>query len=120
MDNMIEIAREQTEIKRRYSGVVNGYDAITLRASSTGRSNSCGGAPMKDEGYIRWNFVSSRPERIEDANEEWARGRLDSLPGEEADWITLSEDQEKPRCATGRVLYPQTNRKIILSRKALS
>ena len=32
--------------------------------------------------YIWWNFVSSRKERIEQAKDDWSRGRFDIVPGE--------------------------------------
>lgn len=81
-------------------------DAITVRANSTARFMLFGGAPMEGPRYIWWNFVSSRPERIEAAKEEWARGRFDTVPGDEADFIPLPEGPGKPRRATGGVAYP--------------
>jgi hypothetical protein len=56
--------------------------------------------------YIWWNFVSSRPERIEQAKEEWAQGRFDTVPGDMGEFIPLPETRDKPRRATGGVLYP--------------
>ena len=53
-------------------------DAIAVRASTEARFMLFGGAPMGGPPYIWWNFVSSRPERIEQAKEEWARGRFDT------------------------------------------
>lgn len=81
-------------------------DAITVRANSTARFMLFGGAPMEGPRYIWWNFVSSRPERIEAAKEEWANGRFDTVPGDEADFIPLPENQGKPRRATGGIVYP--------------
>ena len=66
-----------------------------------------GGAPMGGPRYIWWNFVSSRPERIEQAKEEWARGRFDTVPGDMEEFIPLPVTQEKPRRATGAVFYPE-------------
>ena len=48
-----------------------------------------GGATMKGPRYIWWNFVSSRKERIEQAKEEWKKGRFDSVPGDEEEFIPL-------------------------------
>ena len=60
--------------------------------------------------YIWWNFVSSRPERIDQAKEEWACGRFDTVPGDEKEFIPLPETQDRPRRATGGVLYrPSTS-----------
>jgi redox-sensitive bicupin YhaK (pirin superfamily) len=65
-----------------------------------------GGAPMEGPRWIWWNFVSSRPERIEQAKEEWRRGRFETVPGDEAEFIPLPETAGKPRRATGGVHYP--------------
>ena len=65
-----------------------------------------GGAPMEGPRWIWWNFVSSRPERIEQAKEEWRRGRFETVPGDEAEFIPLPEDGGRPRRAVGGVPYP--------------
>jgi len=65
-----------------------------------------GGAPMGGPRYIWWNFVSSRPERIEQAKDEWARGRFDTVPGDVEDFIPLPDTRHKPQRSTGGVFYP--------------
>src|SRR5215218_4184192 len=81
-------------------------DAIRVRATADAQFMLFGGAPMGGPRYIWWNFVSSRPERIEQAKEEWARGRFDTVPGDMEEFIPLPQTQEKPRRATGAVFYP--------------
>ncbi len=81
-------------------------DAVTVTAREAARFMLFGGAPMEGPRYIWWNFVSSRPERIEQAREEWAMGRFDTVPGDEAEFIALPERRDAPRRATGGVLYP--------------
>ena len=76
-------------------------DQIVVAATANARFMLFGGAPMGGPRYIWWNFVSSRPERIEQAKEEWARGRFDTVPGDTEEFIPLPERQEKPRRATG-------------------
>jgi redox-sensitive bicupin YhaK (pirin superfamily) len=41
-----------------------------------------GGAPLDGTRRLWWNFVSSRPERIEQAKADWRGGRFASVPGE--------------------------------------
>ena len=65
-----------------------------------------GGQPMEGPRWIWWNFVSSRKERIEQAREEWAAGRFDTVPGDEEEFIPLPESAGQPRRATGTVAYP--------------
>jgi redox-sensitive bicupin YhaK (pirin superfamily) len=81
-------------------------DPIAVRATGAARFMFFGGAPMEGPRYIWWNFVSSRPERIEQAKEEWARGRFDTVPGDAEEFIPLPQTQDKPRRATGGVYYP--------------
>ncbi|MEO0498766.1 MAG: pirin family protein [Pseudomonadota bacterium] len=76
-------------------------DAITVTAKQAARFMLFGGAPMEGPRYIWWNFVSSRPERIEQAKEEWAKGRFETVPGDEEEFIPLPEDVGKPRKALG-------------------
>lgn len=65
-----------------------------------------GGAPMGGPRYIWWNFVSSRRERIEQAKGEWRRGRFDTVPGDEAEFIPLPETAREVVRAEGGVRYP--------------
>ena len=83
-------------------------DAITVRNPGAGgaRFMLFGGAPMGGPRWIWWNFVSSRPERIEQAKEEWRRGRFDTVPGDEADFIPLPTRAREVQRAEGGVRYP--------------
>jgi hypothetical protein len=81
-------------------------DQIVVRAATKARFMLFGGAPMGGPRYIWWNFVSSRPERIEQAKEEWAQGRFDTVPGDVDEFIPLPDTGGKPRRAAGGVYYP--------------
>jgi redox-sensitive bicupin YhaK (pirin superfamily) len=50
-----------------------------------------GGEPLPEKRFINWNFVSSDPERIEQARADWKAQRFPPVPGE-ADFIPLPED----------------------------
>jgi hypothetical protein len=41
--------------------------------------------------FIWWNFVSSSQERIEQAKEDWAQKRFDTVPGDAEEFIPLPE-----------------------------
>ena len=43
------------------------------------------------ERHIYWNFVSSRPERIEQAKTDWKAGHFLKVPGDEVEFIPLPE-----------------------------
>ena len=81
-------------------------DQIVVTATSDAEFMLFGGAPMGGPRYIWWNFVSSRVERIEQAKEEWAQGRFDTVPGDAEEFIPLPQTKDKPRRATGGVFYP--------------
>jgi len=49
-----------------------------------------GGEPLTER-HIYWNFVSSRPERIEQAKDDWKAGRFPKVPGDEIEFIPLPE-----------------------------
>jgi len=70
-------------------------DRITVRATQAARFMILGGEPMDGPRHIWWNFVSSRPERIEQAKAEWKAGRFDTVPGE-TEFIPLPEPEPKP------------------------
>jgi hypothetical protein len=65
---------------------------ITLEApeASTARVMLLGGEPMDGRRHIWWNFVSSSPERIEQAKEDWKAGRFAPVP-DETEFIPLPE-----------------------------
>lgn len=81
-------------------------DPITVTARTDAALMLFGGEPMGGPRYIWWNFVSSRRERIEQAKEEWSRGRFDTVPGDEAEFIPLPEGPGRARRAEGGVHYP--------------
>ena len=47
-----------------------------------------GGEPLDGPRTIWWNFVSSRPERIEQAKADWTAQRMGAIAGEH-EWIPL-------------------------------
>jgi redox-sensitive bicupin YhaK (pirin superfamily) len=73
-------------------------DRITIRATSPARLMLLGGEPMDGPRHIWWNFVSSRPERIEQAKADWKAAHFDSVPGE-TEFIPLPEPP-KPQVAS--------------------
>ncbi|MBO9575960.1 MAG: pirin family protein [Sphingobium sp.] len=56
---------------------------IVLRAvSGPARIMLVGGEPLSEQRHIYWNFVSSSPERIEQAKQDWREDRFAHVPGE--------------------------------------
>lgn len=61
---------------------------ILLKAKGAARLMLLGGEPLPEQRHIFWNFVSSSPERIEQAKEDWRQQRFAPVP-QEQDFIPL-------------------------------
>jgi redox-sensitive bicupin YhaK (pirin superfamily) len=74
--------------------VLRANDAITVgnNDTETARIVIVGGETMDGPRYIWWNFVSSRRERIEQAQADWKAGRFDLVPGDSEEFIPLPEE----------------------------
>jgi redox-sensitive bicupin YhaK (pirin superfamily) len=59
-------------------------------ASGHARVMLLGGEPLEGRRHIWWNFVSSSPERIEQAKDDWKSGRFSPVP-DETEFIPLPE-----------------------------
>jgi redox-sensitive bicupin YhaK (pirin superfamily) len=70
------------------------FDAMTVRNPE--KEAACivviGGETMDGPRHIWWNFVSSRPERIEQAKADWKFGRFDPVPGDTEEFIPLPDE----------------------------
>ena len=71
-----------------------GVDPVILAKENT-TLMLLGGEPL-GERFIWWNFVSSRKERIEQAKEDWKKGRIILPPTDNQEFIPLPEDKSKP------------------------
>ena len=69
---------------------------IVLQASGPTRLMLAGGEPFPEARHIFWNFVSSTPERIEQAKRDWRAGRFAHVP-DEPDFIPLPADPQPVR-----------------------
>ncbi len=72
-------------------------DAISVAAGPEGaRLILLGGATLSGPRYVWWNFVSSSQEKIDEAKEEWRRGKwgegmFDLPPEDRAEFIPLTD-----------------------------
>jgi len=71
--------------------ILKPHEEIIIKALMSARLMLLGGAPMDSARYIWWNFVSSSPERIEQAKEDWREKRFAPVP-EENESIPLPAD----------------------------
>jgi redox-sensitive bicupin YhaK (pirin superfamily) len=71
----------QTLAEGEFATLAPGYDAI-LDADMKSRVMLLGGAPLDAPRHMVWNFVASRPDRIEQAKRDWAAQVMGQVPGE--------------------------------------
>jgi redox-sensitive bicupin YhaK (pirin superfamily) len=64
---------------------------VQLSTQSGARVMLLGGAPLSGDRHIYWNFVSSSLGRIEQAKDDWRRGRFGKVAGDEHEFIPLPE-----------------------------
>ncbi len=64
--------------------------ALTVLAEEDTLLAWLGGPPLTEHRQLWWNFVSSRPERIEQARSDWREQRFAPVPGED-EFIPLPE-----------------------------
>ncbi len=75
---------------------------VVVQATGPARLMLIGGEPFPEQRHIFWNFVSSRPDRIEQAKADWREGRFDRVPGE-TEFIPLPPE---PTPTPAPVRYP--------------
>jgi redox-sensitive bicupin YhaK (pirin superfamily) len=78
---------DDISLEQHRLAVLAAGESVTLSADTDARCVLVGGEPV---GHRQkwWNFVSSRPERIEQAKQDWQAGRFGTVPGE-TEWIPL-------------------------------
>lgn len=66
-------------------------DAGALRALEASTVMVLGGEPL-GERYLYWNFVSSRPERLREAAEDWKAGRIKLPDADDQEFTPLPDE----------------------------
>lgn len=72
-----------------------------LTSAAGGRIMLLGGEAFASKRYLWWNFVSSSPNRIEQAALDWREGRFPKVPGDEAEFIPLPLGKPRVRGLDG-------------------
>ncbi len=75
--------------------ILKPHAEIVLASERGARLVLIGGEPFPEQRFIYWNFVSSRPERIEQAKADWRERRFAAVPGEH-EFIPLPADPPPP------------------------
>ena len=77
-------------IEQHRLAVLTPGESITISADGSARCIIVGGEPVGAR-YKWWNFVSGRPERIEQAKQDWREGRFGQVP-DEVEFSPLPEE----------------------------
>ncbi|PSJ16086.1 pirin family protein [Nitrosomonas supralitoralis] len=71
--------------------IVENSGDLTIAATKESRIVLIGGTPLSER-HIYWNFVSSRRERIEQAKQDWRKGRFAKVKGDDKEFIPLPDN----------------------------
>lgn len=66
-----------------------------LRSVDGGRIVLCGGEAFTSPRHVWWNFVSSRPDRLMQAREDWEAQRFPLIPGDDQEFIPIPQGRPK-------------------------
>ena len=69
--------------------------AATLSSVDGGRIVLCGGEAFTSPRHVWWNFVSSRPDRLMQAREDWDAQRFALIPGDDQEYIPIPQGRPK-------------------------
>ena len=64
---------------------------LILRADTDCRVMLLGGEAFKTPRHVWWNFVSTSPDRINQAKDDWKADRFPKVPGDDAEFIPIPE-----------------------------
>ena len=67
----------------------------TLMSVDGGRVMLCGGEAFTSPRHVWWNFVSSRPDRLMQAREDWEALRFPLIPGDDQEYIPIPQGRPK-------------------------
>ncbi len=104
MSGSVEIAGDRFEAGRMM--VFRPGDRISVKAGPEGaRLMALGGETLNGPRYIWWNFVSSSPERIEEAKTAWKAADWDAgpfrlPPGDSDEFIPITDDMDRMKIKT--------------------
>lgn len=65
--------------------VLRSGDEIGVTSEGPARLMLLGGARLPEPRSMDWNFVSSRPERLAGARDDWEAGRFPTIPGDDSE-----------------------------------
>jgi redox-sensitive bicupin YhaK (pirin superfamily) len=86
-----DAAVDRTHLQPQHLVLLAPGHRSVIKSKQGGRLMLCGGAPMDGERHVWWNFVSSSPDRINEAKRAWKAGEFDLPPDDRDEFIPLPE-----------------------------
>ena len=77
-----DLAVESEPLPHQHLLVLEGARERQLTSAGGARLMVVGGEPYAERRHVVWNFVSTRSERIKQAQDDWKAQRFDPVPGE--------------------------------------
>ncbi len=77
-----DVGLDGTSLTGRQMGVLTPGASGTLTAITKSRVAVLGGEPLDGPRFMKWNFVSSRKERLEQAKADWIARKFPLVPGD--------------------------------------
>lgn len=77
------------DIPQHHMAILDTGSELVIESEQDSRIAFIGGTPLGKR-HLFWNLVSSNPERLEQAKQDWKAGRFDKVPGE-TEFIPLPE-----------------------------
>lgn len=77
-----DLAVDTEPLPHQHLLVLEGERERMLTSAGGARLMLVGGAPYPERRHVVWNFVSTRSERIKQAQEDWKAQRFEPVPGE--------------------------------------
>jgi redox-sensitive bicupin YhaK (pirin superfamily) len=69
--------------------------AATLRSTKGARALLCGGEAFATPRHVWWNFVSSSPDRLMQARDDWQAMRFPLIPDDDGEFIPVPQGRPK-------------------------
>jgi redox-sensitive bicupin YhaK (pirin superfamily) len=87
-----DVTLDGQSFSRGELAVLTPHETGAVTALTPARIAVFGGAPLDGHRHLSWNFVSSRPERLKQAREDWKQNRFPLIPGDSDERIPFPGD----------------------------
>jgi hypothetical protein len=91
VDGAVALADES--LSRGELAVLTEGEVGAVTALTPARIALLGGSPLDGPRHLSWNFVSSRPDRLKQARDDWKHGRFLPIPNDREERMPFPGDE---------------------------